>query len=113
VLEPARALVGPLRITSGYRCPGLNAAVGGSKTSAHMAGLAADVVPLEMDLRNAYTRLAHSGLPMDQLIWELGRWIHIGAPTHAHSPRGERLALYAPGAYERWSPTDERFRRQA
>jgi zinc D-Ala-D-Ala carboxypeptidase len=33
ILEPARAALGPLRISSGYRSPALNAAVGGSRNS--------------------------------------------------------------------------------
>lgn len=110
LLEPARELVGPLRVNSGYRCPGLNAAIGGSTTSAHMQGLAADIVPLEMDLRDAFTRLAKSGLPLDQLIFEFSRWIHVGGAAHAHQPRGQRLAIYEPGAYEPWRPNDPRFR---
>ena len=109
VLEPARALVGPLHVNSGYRCPGLNAAIGGATTSQHMDGLAADVVPLEMDLADAYERLAHSGIAFDQLIYEFGRWIHISAPPHAHAPRGQRLAIYEAGKYEPWNPQDPRF----
>src|SRR5690606_5989267 len=46
LLEPVRASVGPLRVTSGYRRPAVNSAVGGSSTSAHMSGRAADVVPV-------------------------------------------------------------------
>jgi zinc D-Ala-D-Ala carboxypeptidase len=110
LLESARALVGPLHVNSGYRCPGLNAAIGGSKTSVHMQGLAADVFPLEMDLRDAYVRLANSGLPFDQLIFEFSRWIHIGAPLHAHAPRCQRLAIYEPGQYVTWTLNDPRFR---
>jgi zinc D-Ala-D-Ala carboxypeptidase len=110
ILEPARAIVGPLRVNSGYRCPGLNAAIAGSRTSAHMDGLAADVIPLEMDLCDAYTRLAQSGLPVDQIIFEYGRWIHLGAPRHAHDPRLQRLAVYSAGQYEKWTPNDPRFR---
>jgi zinc D-Ala-D-Ala carboxypeptidase len=110
MLEPVRALVGPLRVNSGWRCPGLNAAIGGSKTSAHMDGLAADVFPLGMPLAEAFTVLAQSGLAADQLIYEFGRWIHIGAPRHAHEPRLQRLAIYYPGKYEQWNPTDPRFR---
>lgn len=37
----------PIRINSGYRCPELNKAVGGSKTSAHMEGWAADIVNMK------------------------------------------------------------------
>ena len=110
LLEPARALVGPLRVNSGYRCPGLNAAIRGSRTSAHMDGLAADVFPLDLGLRDAYEALAESGLPFDQLIFEFSRWIHIGAARHAHEPRLERLAIYEAGKYVRWDPADPRFR---
>jgi hypothetical protein len=110
LLEPARGFIGPLHVNSGYRCPGLNTAIGGSKTSAHMEGLAADVLPLDMDLRDAYQRLATSGLPFDQLIFEFSRWIHIGAPTHAHVPRLQRLAIYEPGQYIVWTSDDPRFR---
>jgi hypothetical protein len=110
LLEPARALVGPLRVNSGYRCPGLNAAIGGSKTSRHMDGLAADVFPLELDLVDAFERLAQSGVAFDQLIFEFGRWIHVGGAPHGHEPRLQRLAIYEPGRYERWTPADPRFR---
>lgn len=44
VLQPLRdAWGGPLFINSGYRCPELNKAVGGSATSQHVTGCAADV----------------------------------------------------------------------
>lgn len=44
VLEPARVAFGePIYITSGYRCPALNKAVGGKITSQHLRGEAADL----------------------------------------------------------------------
>ena len=43
VLQPLRDRFGPIRITSGYRCPELNRAVGGVKNSQHMRGEAADI----------------------------------------------------------------------
>ena len=44
VLQPVRDMTGrPLRVNSGYRSEALNRAVGGSKTSDHRFGLAADV----------------------------------------------------------------------
>lgn len=44
VLEPLRLLVGyPIRITSGFRCLEVNRQVGGSATSQHVLGEAADV----------------------------------------------------------------------
>ena len=43
-LDKARDIAGvPFRINSGYRCPAHNASIGGSKTSLHMAGRAADI----------------------------------------------------------------------
>ena len=47
VLDPLREYLGqPIIITSGYRCADLNRDVGGSPTSAHLLGLAADFHPL-------------------------------------------------------------------
>lgn len=44
LLDPVRGMWGkPLHVSSGYRCEELNKAVGGSKTSAHLKGLAADI----------------------------------------------------------------------
>lgn len=50
LLEPVRiAWSMPIAVTSGYRCPELNRAVGGSKTSQHLLGQAADIVTLSGD----------------------------------------------------------------
>lgn len=44
VLQPLREIYGkPLEINSGYRCPRLNAEVGGVPTSQHVKGEAADI----------------------------------------------------------------------
>ena len=43
-LDPIREVFGgPIMVPSGYRCPQLNAACGGSPTSDHKEGLAADI----------------------------------------------------------------------
>ena len=43
-LEAFRAIAGkPVRITSAYRCPDHNKAIGGAKGSQHLKGLAADI----------------------------------------------------------------------
>lgn len=46
LLEQVRALIGgkPVVVTSGYRCPKLNVAVGSRTTSDHVIGKAADIV---------------------------------------------------------------------
>jgi uncharacterized protein YcbK (DUF882 family) len=59
-LEAIRVSLGPLKITSGYRCPEHNKAVGGEPNSAHQSGLAADVQPIPLnvdDLDKLYTSL--------------------------------------------------------
>mgnify|MGYP003418948717 FL=1 len=46
LLDPLREAWGsPIIINSGYRCPLLNKAVGGSKTSSHMSGWSVDMRP--------------------------------------------------------------------
>jgi hypothetical protein len=110
VLEPVRGLVGPLKVNSAYRCPGLNRAIGGALRSQHLDGLAADVVPVELGMRDAYLRILQSGVPFDQLIWEWGHWIHVSAPYHAHDPRRQALMIWAPGKYEKFSASDPRVR---
>jgi hypothetical protein len=43
-LDPIREVFGgPIMVTSGYRCPQLNVACGGSPTSEHQEGRAADI----------------------------------------------------------------------
>lgn len=87
VLDPLRKKWGrPIIVTSGYRCPKLNAAVGGATNSAHMYGQAADI-RTQSDSREDNMALLRcilaSGLPFDKLIAEYvddkGRpdWIHI------------------------------------
>lgn len=47
VLDGLREAWGsPIRVNSGYRCPALNKAVGGAKTSGHLTGYAADLYPI-------------------------------------------------------------------
>lgn len=78
-LEKVRALLGvPIHINSGYRGPKVNAAVGGSTTSAHMTGQAADfIAPAFGTPKEVATKIAESDIEFDQLIHE-GRWVHIG-----------------------------------
>jgi hypothetical protein len=101
LLEPARALLGvPFHIDSGYRCAALNAAVGGSATSEHEIGHAADCVPEGIELRDAFDRLRASDLPYDQIITECNAWIHLGMAAEGIPPR--RQALSALGSAGHW-----------
>lgn len=90
VLEPFRRHLGePLVISSGYRCPRLNAAVGGVANSQHLKGEAADIrIPRVPGTNRPDIRFARRwmdyiavNLPFDQLILEHGphstAWIHV------------------------------------
>lgn len=92
VLDPLReAWGGPIHVNSGYRCPELNRIVGGTPTSQHQRGEAADIT---VGTRNGNRRLLalirHLDLPVDQCIDEKGcRWIHV-----SHRPnRNRRLYM--------------------
>lgn len=64
-----------------YRCPALNEEVGGSATSDHMNGLAADfTAPAFGDPRDVILKILSAGIPFDQLIYE-GSWVHAGFGT--------------------------------
>lgn len=82
VLDPLRKLYGaPIVVTSGFRCPKLNRAVGGVKNSQHTKGKAADIRCMSRtsaDNKRLFNLAAKSGLPFDQLIDEYSyHWIHI------------------------------------
>ena len=108
IFEPARELVGPLYISSGYRCPELNLAIGGAKSSAHMKGCAVDCYPIFMSLKAAYVKIANSKVPYDQLIYEYGRWIHLAGSRTDAPPRHERFMIFEPGNYLFFNEEDER-----
>jgi len=86
-LEPLRAAFGDrLSITSGYRCPALNTAIGGNDASAHCQGFAADMVIAGLDATGVMRWLkSNYRLPWDQAIDEPG-WFHLGV----RSPDGKR-----------------------
>ena len=102
VLEPLRADLGqPVWITSGYRSQAVNDAIGGSKTSQHMQGEAADIAVdgvMAHDIAAAIVRL---GLPFDQVIWydiERGGHVHV-SHTSRRPNRGQVLHAPAAGGY--------------
>lgn len=85
LLEPIRHRTGPVVIHSGYRCPELNAYIGGSRTSDHMDGNAADfhclLLGSDQDgLKMTLREIISLGLPFGQLILEPS-WLHISRIT--------------------------------
>lgn len=80
MLDPLRdAWGGPIRVNSGYRCPRLNKAVGGSPYSQHQRGEAADItVGTPSANRRLLSLIKRLDLPVDQCIDEKGcSWIHV------------------------------------
>lgn len=80
VLDPLREAWGrPLTVTSGYRCAELNRAVGGSKSSHHCKGMAADITTgNKVDNRKLFQLVQSLGLPFTQLIDEKDfSWVHV------------------------------------
>lgn len=78
VLEPVRAhYERPVIVTSGYRSPAVNSAVGGSGTSQHSQGEAADFTVHGVS-NIEVCRWMEKNLTYDQLIYEFGEsgWIH-------------------------------------
>ena len=82
ILDPLREAYGkPIVVTSGFRCPRLNRAVGGVAKSQHMNGEAADIRTLSdrpSDNKKLFDLIIKLGLPFDQCIDEYGyNWIHV------------------------------------
>lgn len=99
-LEQVRAALGnlPVVISSGYRCPALNTAIGGAKNSAHILGLAVDfTVPSYGTVLATARAIKSSGIVFDQLIYEYGRWVHLGLSVDA--PRQQLLSIFQAGRY--------------
>lgn len=85
VMERVRKLCGDkvIKISSGYRCPALNSAVGGASNSAHLYGCACDfnVDGLSIDKVCEIVAPHMEKLWIDQLIHETGggaQWVHLG-----------------------------------
>lgn len=116
-LDRVRDALGcPLDISCAYRCPPLNVRVGGAATSAHLYGLAADLlVPRGRTFRTLWD--AARSVPFDQVIAERG-CVHYGygrpCPHGDRIMRGE-LLVRMPGPdgfiYPPWDGTDEHLSR--
>lgn len=102
-LEAVRVRLGmcPIHISSGYRSPALNAAVGSKDTSQHVKGEAADFIAPRFGTPSmVVTAIRDSGVEFDQLILEFGRWVHI---SFSQNPRHEVLEIDANGTRPLWS----------
>lgn len=93
ILDPLREIYGkPIIVTSAYRSQKLNQAVGGSKTSQHLLGQAADIRSVEdtkEENKKIFDLIKNLDLPYDQLINEYDyNWVHV-----SYSPRHRKQIL--------------------
>lgn len=113
IFEKVRAhLRKPIKVTSFYRSPALNVAIGGSKTSQHCKGEALDMdgdvygVPSNVQI----FEFIRDHLVFDQLIIEgitNGKiaWVHCSAKKSGN--RGQILFMYQSGGRKVYEPYSE------
>ena len=114
VLEPLRKEIGdPIFVNSGYRCEELNTAIGGSKTSQHMKGEAADIECFSVGNFEMAKILARD-FSFDQLILECWRpednrldsgWVHVSFKKEIDRNRNQVLSFNGT-RYKAYSFTD-------
>lgn len=101
-LEQVRGILGtPLLISSWYRCPELNKAIGSKPTSQHVKGEAVDFIsPQFGDPVAICKKLKDFLVPLhiDQLILE-HTWVHISFAISSGKPRNQVLSLLANKSY--------------
>lgn len=96
VLQPLREYMDEsIKVSSGYRSPDLNKKIGGSKSSQHCLGQAADISCGERTAEMYH--YIKNNLIFDQLIWEFGNdenpdWVHVSYSTTKN--RKECLRAY-------------------
>lgn len=90
ILQPLRDAIGkPIHINSAFRSESVNRLVGGSPTSQHRLGQAADIRVDGMTPRQVVRKIMELKLPYDQLIEEPS-WTHV-----SFGPRKRRQTLRA------------------
>ena len=93
LLEPARQVVGPIIINSGYRNPRVNALVGGVKSSQHLLGQAADIRPRDPQQFQRLVAFLKACEYTDQLLTGNG-WLHISWNPFALPRHFVRIGYY-------------------
>ena len=93
LLEPARQLVGPIIINSGYRNEEVNRRVGGVRNSQHLIGQAADIRPRDPAQFHRLVDYLKAHPATDQLLTGPG-WLHISWNPDTPPRHHIRLGYY-------------------
>ena len=93
LLEPARLLVGPIIINSGYRNMEVNQKVGGVKSSQHLTGQAADIRPRDSGQFQRLVEFLKTNKNTDQLLTGQG-WLHVSWTPFALPRHYIRIGYY-------------------
>ena len=108
VFQPARDQLGPIRVSSGYRSPELNKAIGGAITSQHSKGEALDLQGINFENSKLFGYIKDN-LEFDQLIWEFGDddnpdWVHVSYKKNGENRNMILKSVKANGntVYENW-----------
>jgi len=102
-LQPLRdEVLRGIYISSGFRPLELNNIIGGSKTSEHIYGNAADFKVMGQSPFETCELIVVMDLPFDQIIHEHGKWVHWGMRDTLRSQqltahRADGKTQYSPG----------------
>lgn len=95
LLEQVRAVIGkPIIVTSGYRSPEVNLAIGSTNKSQHPLGCAADFKVSGLTPKQVVEACIKADIPYHQIIEEFGSWTHISVPnTLSEPPKKQALII--------------------
>ena len=93
LLEPARQVVGPIIINSGFRNEDVNRHVGGVRNSQHLQGQAADIRPKDPQQFQRLVDFLKANAYTDQLLTGNG-WLHISWSPFTQPRHQVRIGYY-------------------
>lgn len=94
LLQPLRTeLAIPIFISSGYRCLAVNQMVGGSETSKHMSGQAADIYSTRTTPYKLAQAIIDMGLEFDQIIL-YPTFVHVSYIIPTQTKQNRKQVLY-------------------
>ena len=102
ILQPLRDRVKkPVVVSSGFRSVTVNRRIGGSQSSQHCKGQAADFTIPGMKVDDIVSIIIKMGLPFDQVISEFGSWVHV---SYGPKRRQQALKAYREGGKTLYKP---------